>query len=138
MTTPERKKKVYDMLSPRIAQNRKHRRKVANEEAKKGPQAPPKVDNYRVNHPRVARSLNIQPAPVHEKRNIPKTEGMVAVNGKSGEEIQKKAVTKVRPKKKKLDVKDAVIPPQQVKGDKDAKPRRKRTSTKRSSKNPKS
>lgn len=128
MTSPQQKKKVYDMLSPRIAKNRAHRRKVGKEEAK-GPQTPPTVDNYRMNKPLVARSLNIQPV-VQKRRVLAKTEGMPAVNGKSGDEIVKKAVTKVKPKKPTPDISAAAISQKDLKKEiKGVKQKRKKSSS---------
>ncbi len=136
MTTPQKKKQIFDMFSPKIAKNRRKRREVGKRESK-DPQAPPTVNNYTHNKPTVARSLNMQPVAVEKRRVIPKTEGMPAVNGKSGQKLVDKAVTKVRPKVKTPDLKHAVIPRKSLKGAKDAKPARKKTTRKRASRSKK-
>jgi hypothetical protein len=133
MATPAKKKATYDAFSPKIAQKRKIRKKIAKEQ-RENPPEPPKVDNYRVNKPRTARSLNVQPV-VAEQRKIASTEGMPAVNGKSGPEIVKKAVTKVRPKSPTPNVKDAALPVALGKDKSNgSKPKRTGTSSKGTSK----
>ena len=102
---PRGRRETFDAFSPKIAEKRKRRRQVANSTP---PTPPPTVDNYAVNKPRVARSLNIQPVqdkPLHVSPN----EGMPAVNSKSGKKLVEKAVTKVQPKKPAINPADAAI-----------------------------
>ena len=125
MTIPSKKKKVYDLLSPKIGDKRKMRRDVAKSQ-RDNPPVPPTVDNYRKNKPVMARSLNIQPV-IPERRKTSPTEGMPAVNGKSGARLVEKAVTKVRSKVKLPDLSNAVIP--MTGGKNDSKQKRPKTSS---------
>ncbi len=131
MTTPSKRKAIHDLLSPKIAERRK-RKKAAEAARVKNPPIPPTVNNYHKNKPFMARSLNVQPTtPV--KLKINPTIGMPAVNGKSGEEVVKKAVHKVRPKKPIVDPRDAAL--NVTPGGKSGpKSKTKRTSSKRTSK----
>lgn len=131
MTTPKRKKLIYDMLSPKIAKRRMERKRAASDESVDF--TPVTIDNYKVNKPRVARSLNMQPV-IDEPRKLSKTEGMPAVNGQSGERIVRKAVTKVKSRQPSVNMKDAVIQQSSLKGQKDVKKKRRRTTKKRTNK----
>lgn len=132
MSTKARRDAIHDVFSKKINQKKKKAASVKRKELK-NPPIPPTVNNYEANNPVVAKSLNQHPAPVHNKRNIAKTEGMPAVNGKSGEKVVKKAVTRVKSKDIKVDEGDAAIGGKNVKS-KTTKNVKKRTSKSRQNK----
>jgi hypothetical protein len=105
-----KRKKTYDLMSPKI----KDKRRAKAEAGPLGAIAPATIDNYRVNNPRMARSLNIQPV-IQEKRQLADTEGMPAVNGKSGKELVQKAVKPVGSRVEEVNAADAAIKPGTVK-----------------------
>jgi hypothetical protein len=119
-----KKRRTYDAMSPKIAEKRRAKAAAAEQEAR----TPATIDNYRVNNPKMARSLNIQPVQP-QKRSLAKTEGMPAVNGKSGEEVVKKAVKPVGSKVLEVNPADAAIKSKNVKGKRqqDANTTRKKT-----------
>lgn len=102
---PVGKKKIYDFMSPKIADKRKNARKMARG---RGPEVPPVVNNYEVNAPKFAQSRNTSPT-LQTKRLISPNEGKVAVNSRADDKLQKKAVTKTRPKIKEVDSTAGVI-----------------------------
>lgn len=126
MTLPSKKKKIHDILSPKIGEKRKRRKEVAKSQ-RDNPPVPPTVDNYRKNKPIVARSLNIQPV-ISKPRKTSPTEGMPAVNSKSGARLVEKAVAKVQSKVKLPDLSHAVIP--MTGGKSDSKQKNSKTSSK--------
>ena len=75
-------KAIYDDFSKNFASRRREkderRKKELDEEG--NPKPPPSVCNNKVNKPRVARSLNIQPVPIVSKRNTSPNEGKSIVN----------------------------------------------------------
>lgn len=127
-----KRKKTYDMMSPKIAEKRKARDEARRLETV----APATIDNYRVNNPKMARSLNVQPV-IQKKRELAKTEGMPAINGKSGEEIVKKAVKPVGSKVEEVNAADAAIKLSNVKKKKETKDVTKSTRKKTTRRRPK-
>jgi hypothetical protein len=93
-------KKIYDVISKKFKAKKEQVEKVATRD---GAIEPPTVHQYTKNKVTRASSKNVHIVDLAGPRNISPNEGMPAVNGKSGPEIVKKAVTKVRPKTPNLD-----------------------------------
>jgi hypothetical protein len=87
-------KKIHEVMSKKF----KDKKKRTKDAAAKGPVEPATVDQFRKNKVARSKSLNIHIVDLAGPRQISPNEGMPAINGKSGEEVVKKAVTKVRPK----------------------------------------
>lgn len=103
------KKAIHDLLSPKIAEKRRRRHKIAMERAREAalkrqdPEGPAEVDNFKVNKPlfgphRIKENKN---APVVERKISP-NEGAPTVNAKSGKDI-KPLIHKPRPVKPQID-----------------------------------
>ncbi|TFH25875.1 hypothetical protein E4G67_00275 [Candidatus Bathyarchaeota archaeon] len=93
-------KKIYDMMSEKFDGKKKRANTIAK---KLGAVEPPTVDQFKKNKVTRAASKNVHTVNLVGPRHVSKNEGMPAVNGKSGPELVKKAVTKIRLKEKRLD-----------------------------------
>lgn len=127
-------KEIYNAISKNWGDRKKRLHEQAEERIKQGlpPELPPTVDQYRKNIVTRAKSNSIHITELAGvKRQISPNEAMPAVNGKSGEEIVEKTVTKVKPKKKELDPTAGVIKPMETKSSN--KPTSRKNSTKKCS-----
>lgn len=93
------------------------RKKRAQEKSveRKGPEVPQKVHQFTKNKVTRSRSNNVHIVDLAGPRSIAPTEGMPAVNSKSGKELVEKAVHKVKPKQKEVDPSAGVIEPNSTK-----------------------
>lgn len=79
---------------------------------KTGPaKEPPTVEQFKKNKVTRTKSRNVHIVDLAGPRAVSPTEGMPAVNGKSGEEVVKKAVTKTKPKATEIDPTAGAIVP---------------------------
>ena len=86
-------KKIHEVLSKKF----KARKQRALDATKNGPVEPPTVDQFRKNKVARASSVNVHIVDLAGgPRQISPNEGMPAVNSKSGPELVKKAVSKVK------------------------------------------
>jgi hypothetical protein len=121
-------KNIYSQMSKKAGERKKRIDKVVNARMNSGsgPMEPPTVEQYKKNI--VARtksnSLHITELAGVGRRISPK-EGMPAVNGKSNEEVVKKAVRKIRPKTKEVDPAAGAIQPTDTKKNKKSISRKK-------------
>ena len=97
-------KDIYKQLSAKFDQKKKRVKKLQGLHSRQGAPTPPKVPKATRSTVVRAMSNNIHVANVVGKpRAISPTEGMPAVNGKSGPEIVKKAVRKPKSRIAKVD-----------------------------------
>ena len=100
-------KKIYQQMAKKSGERKARIQETVNKRMRTGgkPIEPATVEQFRKNI--VARtksnSLHITELAGAGRRNISPNEGMPAINGKSGPDIVKKAVAKVRPKQKVMD-----------------------------------
>jgi len=100
-------KEIYKQMAKKSDKRKERIQKLVDKRMKEGskPIEPPTVEQFKKNI--VARtksnSLHITELAGAGPRNISPNEGMPAINGKSGPEVVRKAVTKVRPKNKEVD-----------------------------------
>lgn len=99
---PVGKKGTYAFMSPKIAEKRKRAKRLAKQRLK-NVEEPATISNYEVNKPSHAKSNNASPV-LQKKRLISPGETKVAINSRADDKIQKKAITKTRPKVKEVDV----------------------------------
>jgi len=116
-------KDIYKQMSKRASSRKDRIDKIVKQRMVSGesPVSPPSVDQYKKNivvriH---SNSLHITELAGARKRHVSPNEGMPAVNSKSGEEVVKKAVTKIRSKVKKADpTAGAILPVEKSKNKK--------------------
>jgi len=110
---PVGRKATHDMFSKKIIQKQRDKHAQVGQLIDGKVAAPPTVNNFLVNQPQMARSINA-PMPVkgarkNTVRNISPMEGLPAVNGQSSEALAKKAVAPFKDKVKKINPADAAI-----------------------------
>lgn len=123
-------KEIYDTISKNWGDRKKRLHEKTEERIRKGlpPELPPTVDQYRKNIVTRAKSNSIHITELAGvKRQVSPNEAMPAVNGKSGEEVVEKAVTKVKTKKKEPDPTAGAIQPTETKSSKKPTSRKKPT-----------
>ena len=112
-------KKIYNQMSKKAGERKARIESLVRKRMSVGnkPIEPPTVEQFKKNM--VARtksnSVHILELAGAGPRQISPNEGMPAVNGKSGPELVKKAVTKIRPKQKRLDPTAGAIKPTDTK-----------------------
>lgn len=111
-------KEIYKQMSKRSGERKKRLEDIVMKRMTTGKLAiePPTIEQFKKNVVirTKSNSLHILEL-VGAGRHISPNEGMPAINGKSGPEIVKKAVTKVRPKYKELDPAAGAIQPIETK-----------------------
>lgn len=106
-------KQIYDVISKRHGARHQKMSELSEERIRSGPQEPPTIQQSKKNEASrtIPMNIHITEAANLGLRLISPNEGMPAVNGESGPELVKKAVTKVRPKTKTLDPTAGAIEP---------------------------
>lgn len=106
-------KDIYKQISKKAGQRKARYEELVAKRIRSGdkPPEPPTVKQSDKNITSTTRSnsLHITEMAKTPPRQISPNEGMPAINGKSGEELVKKAVTPVRPKVKPIDPTAGVI-----------------------------
>ena len=122
-------KEIHKQFSKRAGDRRDRVNKLAEERVRAGlgPIEPPTVEQYKKNIVARAKSssLHITELANSGPRRVSPNEGMPAINWKSGAEIVKKAVTKVRPKTRPGDPTAGAIKPTDTKKSKKSSSRKK-------------
>jgi hypothetical protein len=123
-------KNIYNQMSKKIGERKVRQQEMTDERMRSGkpPLEPPTVDQFRKNI--VARtksnSVHILELAGAGPRQTSPNEGMPAVNGKSGEEIVEKAVTKIKSKTPEVDPTAGAILPTDMTKDKNSTSGKKR------------
>lgn len=122
-------KDIHKQLSKRSGARKERLNKIVAERMKvnKKPVEPPTVDQFTKNVVARAKSNSIHILELAGvgRRHVSPNEGMPAVNMKSGEEVVRKAVTKVLPKVKEVDPAAGAILPTDTKKSKNSTSRKK-------------
>ncbi len=121
-------KEIYTQMSKKAGERKKRIDKVIQKRMKSGAGAvePATVEQYKKNVVVRVKSNSLHITELAGVgRRISPNEGMPAVNGKSGKEVVKKAVTKIRPRRKEVDPTAGAILPTDTKKSKKSTSRKK-------------